>query len=151
MISDFRDASEFEPMSKEMSMLFADACVRELSSEKIPFLDEALAKSMGFSAQVLERRLAVMSPETRISAGVGAVLAYHCRGNPGRAVLWAFTLHRMAIDCGGDILITMTELAETFPMGFPTDKAFAELWDGQKSSAAQSDNLLDVKEIWVAA
>lgn len=150
MVRDFRDASEVAPMDEEMTRLFMVASTGELVNKKTVALDNTFALDLGFAGQVLERRLAVMSPETRISFGVAVVLTYHCKGNPGRAVLWAYTMHRMALDYGTDAMITMAELTNAFPMGFPTDRAFMELWDGQKSHTEESDNLLDVKETWLA-
>lgn len=150
MVRDFSDANEFAPMNEEMGILFAEACMRELLPGEIPVFDEAIAQSLGFAAQVMERRLTVMSPKTHISLGVAVMLSYLCKGNPGRAVLWAYTMHRLSAKHDWK-MITMTELAHAFPIGFPTDKAFMELWDSQKSNVADSDNLLDVAETWLAA
>lgn len=59
-------------------------------------------------------------------------------GNPGNAVMWAYTLVKNQIK-------TVEQFAHSFPWGVPTRKAYDEVWDAQKSS---SGNLMDLPGTW---
>lgn len=90
-----------------------------------------------FTKQVLEGRL-LMVPENVVSPEVIFMAAFLASGNPGCAVVWAWTLIKENIN-------TMDDFVNTFPMGVPTDDAFKACWNSQKVDGC---NLLDKAATW---
>lgn len=146
-VKDLRDAEANEPMSEDLSKLFVTATLNELNGDDRMFTSEA-ASTAGFIAQIIHRRLEVMSPGTKISLGTGLIAAFNSFNNPGRAVLWAYTLHRMFKD-SDRTAIMIQDVANAFPMGFPDEYSFLMLWDSQKTTHDASDNLLDLPSTWL--
>ena len=66
-------------------------------------------------------------------------------GNPGNAVLWAYTLKCLFQQKGKPIL-ALVDWVEVFPNGIPTKEAYEELWSSQKDERGR--NRLDTKEAW---
>lgn len=73
-------------------------------------------------------------------------LAAISNGNPGRAVMWAWTATNMNLRGDtSDILMW----AAAFPLGVPTDAEYLRVWDAQKGDGP-SGNLLDRADVWAA-
>jgi hypothetical protein len=73
-----------------------------------------------------------------------AWLAAISNGNPGRAVMWAWTCRSLDLNQTHTDILCWTA---AFPLGIPTDEEFERLWDAQKDGGA---NLLDNPELWAA-
>lgn len=149
IVKDMRNALVSEPMDENLTKLFTRATLGELEGDDRLFTAEDAAYT-GFIGQIIQKRLEAMSPNTKVSLGVGLIATFNSNGIPGRAVFWAYTLHRMARE-RSYAKVTMETLAEAFPMGFPDEESFALLWDEQKTKPEQglTDNLLDRKETWL--
>jgi hypothetical protein len=102
-------------------------------------------------AQVLMKRLNCAPKDMLFDPGMVA-LACIMSTNVGRAVLWAWTLFRRTVELSRPY--TLSDFADDFPMGPPTDDGQREIWDAQKGDFPASifgwatDNALDVRETW---
>lgn len=121
-----------------------------------PELLDALRKEFGdkmatlFEMQVLVGRLALTDqsydPRT-------VVMCLMLTDRVGVAVQWAYYLYEETRLRGRPL--RAADLAEDFPMGFPTSEGYSTAWDGQKGylqdpKIPNVDNLLDVSETWKA-
>lgn len=61
------------------------------------------------------------------------------QGNPGKAVVWAWTLVK-------DKIKDIKTLVQHFPDGFPTQEGFVHVWDAQKDDDGW--NRLDDPDVW---
>lgn len=71
-----------------------------------------------------------------------AWLAAISNGNPGRAVMWAWTCYQLPINGTRNDFLLWTS---AFPFRVPADGEFERLWDAQKDGGL---NLLDEQELW---
>lgn len=74
---------------------------------------------------------------------------------PGDAVMWAYTLNYIYLlnvkyNKSFSGKVTMQTIAETFPMGLPTEKSLQECWDKQKGKnmGEDCDNWIDNFDNW---
>jgi hypothetical protein len=65
-------------------------------------------------------------------------------GNPGRAVLWAYTI---AVWChtNDKVGMTMSDFIDCYPEGVPSPEDYSTAWEGQKT---REGNALDIGETW---
>jgi hypothetical protein len=66
--------------------------------------------------------------------------------DPGNAVMWAFTLNKMAIKASKPV--DMDTFANYFPMGIPTDDGYHEVWESQKEVDSPLGNAIDRMDDW---
>lgn len=102
---------------------------------------EALEGSFQF--KVLVARLKSLGAEvgTQVSRPLVTFLACNVT-SPGVLVMWAHALTRLHQTLNGK-MVTMTNFAEAFPLGLPTDDALNAAWDAQKGIGGAYDNFLD--------
>lgn len=96
---------------------------------------------------------------TKVSVAVGLWIVYYCTHEaPGEKrvpnlILWAYTLNRIRRKQKCE-MVTMTELADEFPFGFPTQEGMDEIWESQKVSPNEEKrsfgtDRLDCKATWL--
>ena len=142
-----RTNGESRPMDDEETSLLIKLTFDELktegdSSELEGIVNDALACS------VLLDKLKKHSPTTKPTPQLTAWLALLSRGNPGRATMWAFALHKRF----HGQQVTLKEFIETvIPLGIPTEDFTKACWESQKKLGEKPDNLLDRSETWEAA
>lgn len=125
-------------MEKGMLTLDAEAIMRE---------EVKLAAEAGFGWNVLTKRLHAFGVKSTIA--VRLYILTLCE-NPAQAVLWAFTMAKMA-EKNKFQQVTMEQLAESFPDGVPIELEYRRLWDLQKREnppRGGMDNWLDYAEVW---
>lgn len=87
------------------------------------------------------------------------LLCYLCKGNPGNAVLWAYTLKEMYRTTKKTITMDDISRPKTFGWGMPNAKGLQEVWDFQKGGMLTKelreklkgqpvDNVLDLMFPW---
>jgi len=116
-----------EPMSKELSKVFISLTWIEMENAKAPpLLNEE------FSYKLIDKRAEYIKLD--MSECAKCLLA--CVVNtPGDAVMFLYYLKSK------NIRITIAEMANIFPMGFPTEAERMRLWDLQKYNGV---NMLDM-------
>lgn len=74
-----------------------------------------------------------------LSAPATLFLAHITRGNPGNAVMYLSTIRSRFSE------VSMTNLAQLFPKGWPNEDALSKMWDEQKGfkHGEKVDNCLD--------
>lgn len=116
------------PMPDKTSMAFLNLSLMEKSG--IPDGMEAEIEEKSLAYKILNQRLKVVGgSDQEITFAVKCFVTLMC-DNPGKAVMWAFTLHYIRVV--EKAKVDMSVLAEWFPMGFPTDQSMHEAWDAQK-------------------
>jgi len=140
------DAKKVQAMDDETSHTFLQLCLMEqhLDGAKEGHLDREL-REKSFLYQVLVKRLEVCSPKSKFSIPLLAFVST-IGDRPGTIVMWAYTLHMMATQLAEPRMVKLEDLAKVFPMGFPTEEEYEQVWDGQKGE--KGINLLDVEETW---
>ena len=128
--------SASRPMTEDESMVFLNAMMSDAMNV---VFDEAFAEELGFSGKVLERRLTVCST-AKITRGLALLLVVMSKGNPGNLVMWAYTMHCIAK--GKDQILTISDFAEFFPIGVPSEEGLSATWDAQKDPI-KGGNLID--------
>lgn len=145
-----RDTKAVSPMDKRLSEIFLQATLLEMQEKRnggIRDFTEEDASQMGFPGKLLWSRLQIYGRgESKISMACVLVSVIQCE-NPGDIVMWAFTLNRLYLE--QQRTVTVGDLAEAFPIGFPNAKGREEVWDAQKISNwgveldDHNDNMLD--------
>lgn len=70
-----------------------------------------------------------------------------CAGNPGKAVLWAYTIFRKARPTTkGERIYTFQHWVEDYANGAPSEDEYTRCWDGQKVNGG---NGLDLTVTWL--
>lgn len=150
-----------EPMTEEMSKGFIALVFSGIASGDPTFpistLPEELAKRFGddyltaFAPEVMLGRLKYTGGDLKYSPLVVGFLSAIAR-NVAEVVMWAYFLTEETRNNGP---VTVTKLADMFPLGFPTEEAVHEYWDAQKANPAipsifewNSDNKLDSPDAW---
>jgi hypothetical protein len=134
-----------EPMTEEQSRMFMTCVMADITGpdeEKDAKVREAFEDHLG--AQVFLRRLEVTG--TEVSVPLTLFLLSMCK-TPGDAVMWAYTVHAIAVTHGLDKVST-NELAEAFPMGFPTEESIEQAWGSQKKEGEPAGNMVDNWDNW---
>jgi hypothetical protein len=151
---DLKGKDETAPMTKDQTDIFIRAFLQERHLNKQEPFAGVESLSQAFQAVVkddfgMKLLISRLSPETKITFTSMLFLLTLCDG-PGHVVMWAYTLHRLSQKLGGK-LITLSVLAEEWPVGFPTDAQYKACWFAQKGMNAGVDgvdNLLDRQEFW---
>lgn len=137
------------PMSREETTTFVRCCAIDTGAADMTATEmtKRLLSPLPFALAILLKRIEVHAPELPLREGVVMWLGSLC-DSPGKAVMWAFYLVKRTRALGH--AITMHDLAEDFPYGFPADDAMATLWDDQKGykHGLRNDNLLDTAAPW---
>ena len=126
-----------EPMNMDTAMVFFNCSVGEKDESFPPEVVKA-----SFLYRVGEKRAQYAG--LVITPACLALLSYLC-DSPGGMVMYIHALRYLQLR-GNLESIGMNELAQQFPMGFPTQEALHTLWDAQKAHTFcfKGDNLLDM-------
>lgn len=124
------------PMDMDASMAFFTCSMGE-KDESFP--PDAVKNT--FLYRVGEQR--VKWAGLRTTPACLALLSYLCE-SPGAVVMYIYALRYLQVRDNIES-IGMHELAQQFPMGFPTEEALSVLWEAQKGYAFgwKLDNILD--------
>ena len=132
------------PMSREVSEVFVRLTFADREAEDMP-IAKAWEELRGTASQthILVGRLTDAS-DILVRVPTLLFVSYLC-ATPGRCVLWAYTLAVLTRDLGRAVRVS--DLADRFPWGFPTDEGCLAIWDAQKQDRG---NHLDSPEVWLA-
>lgn len=130
---------DLEPMDKDTSKFLVTLI---LLSE-----DEGMPREMMNEIQldpgyrIIKGRLEAEGGEATASAL--AFLSGLCDGIPGRMVMWAYTLYRIHRKTGETV--SLKDVCDFFPEGFPTESEHQKAWDEQKGAnrGLECGNILD--------
>ena len=152
------------PLSETTSRVFLTLTMLEAKGDTAAIQDIA-GKLQSFPQfMILDKRLQAYSRYAdRIPVQTRILCAFLCK-SPGEAVMWAWTLHRMAADLEQAEqedklglpygLVNIHRWVQAFPMGAPDDDGYAGVWDQQKclpapdAGSMSPDNLLDYPQLW---
>ncbi len=142
-------ALDCPPMSREETATFVRCCAIDTNATDATAAEttKLFRTPLPFALAILLKRIEVHAPELPLRGGVVMCLACMC-DNPAKAVMWAFYLVKRTRALGHSV--TMHDLAQDFPYGFPADDAMSTLWDDQKGykHGLRNDNLLDTAAPW---
>lgn len=120
------------PMNEQISAMFFNMTVMENQQRKlnIPEIQNQ------FLYQLIEKRAEYIGLELSDQAKV--FLMFETK-SPGTAVMYLYALRSKFTS------VTMNDLANVFPEGFPTEDTLEKMWDKQKgyTYGAKVDNYLD--------
>lgn len=94
--------------------------------------------------KIIESRLEPTGAD--VSSWLVAFVDSLCEGNPGKAVMWAWTLAYIATKCQGKV--DFDEFARYFPMGVPVEDEYRRVWYSQKERGRPLGNCLDDPDFW---
>jgi len=117
-----------QPMSKEMSEIFLRMMFMEQEQQKvkIPQIQSQ------FLYQIIDKRANYIGLE--LSEPAKIFLMFETK-SPGTAVMYLYALRSKFTS------VTMGNIADMFPMGFPTEPTLHKIWEKQKDP--KGDNYLD--------
>lgn len=141
---DFKD--KCQAMTEEQSRDFVMCFLEENQDKKMS--EEAMSKlENDFSYKLMSKRLKM----AKVPVSIWALLFLTTLCNsPGKLVMYAYVCCIIFKKNGRGV--TIQDLAEEFPVGFPTEDATRECWDSQKGlehGIKNVDNLLDTREPWM--
>jgi len=144
-IKSFLDVPEDKrvSMDKKTTGMLMECIITDMNKQ-IEF-DEETAKEHPMMNLLYKRLRWAKVP---VSLPLGLFIASISK-TPGVAVMWTYTLKKMHQKYNK--MLTTTELSYCFPMGFPTEDAMHEIWQGQKGEThgLKCDNILDSSlEVW---
>lgn len=145
-VPSYLDSQDNVPMTRDASEQYMKCMFAEMEDSGA-LLTEKDAKGWGFAGQVLESRLRHTNPEVKVGKYAALFLMAQCSA-VGQVVMWAWTLNRIYSQTRQPV--TISELANRFPIGFPSDAEKSRLWDAQKGGAhgLPFDNLVDEEYFW---
>lgn len=126
--TEFHEA-EIGPMDDEMTRIFLAVTMAEMKNGDVPSLEDQ------FLYKVLDKRAEFIG--LKLNKYIKVLLTLLSR-SPGVVVMYLYYL-KSKQHPGTEL--TVEQIARTFPMGFPTEKALEKLWDSQKIGGS---NLLDM-------
>lgn len=136
-------SAKTERMDEQTANYFLQFTMLDMNVPKE--LNKESSGELGPAGQLFYQRLRIFSPNTVISESLAAFLLLISKGNPGKMVMWVYTLHAMAKVT--ERVLTIKDFAQRFPMGVPTPSEYSRLWDLQKGE--HGENRLDFKENWL--
>ena len=92
------------------------------------------ATRMGPIAMIVFHRLNPIN--VQIDCALALWISLLSEGNPARAVMWAYTIREIYITTkahAANKIVTLNDWVLAFPDGAPTEAAFGEIWDAQKT------------------
>jgi hypothetical protein len=124
---------------------------KETNAERIEEIHQHMLGSGGYF--IMCKRLEAMCPDIlkRIDKKVLFMCGNFIQGNPGRAVLWAYTIAALAAKHQGSVTYTLDRWCEDFSRGTPTEEECKKVWDYQKGGTHKLqgvDNMLDDPFFW---
>lgn len=126
--------------------------IKDRELDRVIRTPEAIQREMnssGFSAGVIaiDRLVMVRSPIRLTLASFLYPLLWS--GSAGKAILAAWTLHRIYLRGGSRGGLTLDTVVRHLPL-FPTDEFIQRVWNSQKGGEQFGGNLLDLRETWEA-
>lgn len=132
--------SEVEKMSWETMRTFLALCLMEEAGEVVP---DKFKEDIHF--KIMSVRLATFAKDVKVTDYCILFLASISK-TPAELVIWAYTIADIFYNYkGGKMTVTMGDLAERFPIGFPTQEAYFKCWEDQK---IKGGNAFDMPESW---
>jgi hypothetical protein len=133
------------PMSKDITTLLL-ALMTNGSDDGAYDPGSALSRHFVTSPihNIFLSRIKAYAPDAKFSDGIAAFVPALC-DRPGFVVLWCHTIFKMW-QKNPDRPVSLGDLCETFPMGFPTDCGAERIWGAQKDRGA---NLIDDPKNWI--
>jgi hypothetical protein len=110
----------------------------------------ARLKSHPITAIIISRLGAAGIPSDRLDPTIILFAGCVC-STPGRSVMWAFTIARIAQELGRIPNFEDVFVSGYFADGLPSEEMVRVAWDNQKcppSQTTHSDNFLDRPELW---
>ena len=135
---------KIEPMTKEQSETFLMCCMSE--QQVGPDMPEDKEEPQFTAFQILSKRLKWAGIDT--SFWTQLFLSTLC-GSPGNCVLYAYACADIYFK-NGKRKVTMSDLANNFPMGFSTEEGLQACCEAQKRPTKELDNGYDSLEYWQA-
>jgi hypothetical protein len=135
------DTTSRAPMDEETSKLFIKCTLIELQQQE-EFTKQIAYEELGICGKIFWDRLNLYGGKVSLPTAIIAITL--SKGLPGNLVMWAFTLARLYK--AAEKMVTISDLAEVFPAGFPTEDGELEIWDAQKGhewGERAIDNMLD--------
>jgi hypothetical protein len=144
------DTKEFTGLDENAAKTLVTLCLLEKTPKfkdaEHEFHHEMMNNDIMY--RMLVNRLEVFSPDTTVSTTALALVST-IAGKPGILVMWAYTLHLIARKFPTPRVLTIADITQMFPTGFPTSSEYKRIWDSQKAATLGS-NLLDFRETWDA-
>ena len=145
-----------EPMSRRLTEAFVKLTIMEHDGGEIACPVDWMDPATGIlapmrddsSLQILCERMLGRSPGTRVTLAAATLVLSMCQ-TPGQVVMWAYAFHLLHRQLGRTV--GMVELAAAFPVGFPSDAGYSDVWVAQKGftlGKGDVDNALDQEEPW---
>ena len=126
------------PMTQDETETFLRLYFIEKSGKPIDM------KRAGALLQIFEHRLEWAGLESRVTESLMLWCAFLSKGSPGNCVMWAYQLAYLSEKVYKG-LISITQWADEFPNGIPTDEHYESCWEKQKNN---SYNFLDNIDYW---
>jgi len=141
------DRKGVREMTKEESTFYVRLLMHEESSSHEIVIDP---KETPFFVKIAKSRLESFLT-VEISDMVASLLCFIAKNSAEVVMMMAYTQYKAKER--GLRKIRAKEIAEIFPMGFPSSSSLKEVWEGQKverspNNALSSDNLLDYKSAY---
>lgn len=125
-----------QPMTNEESVAFMSLLMNEFPEDKI--VNNPMY-------QIISNRFETALVEVDVNTKVFITML---SPTPGVAVLYCYSIAHMYKDNGGR-MVTMHDLANSFPNGFLSPEDLEKAWDDQKvTGEIFGDNALDILETW---
>jgi len=138
--------SDRAPMTEEESRMFMSITMMDMQG--IPPEAEKLTKEAPICL-IIDSRLEMAGVRTTVAVLLWMDIV--CDGNPGNAVMWAYTLCHIA-EKRGHNTVTWDDLIMSFPNGFPVERTLRQCWEAQKqrpdSKKGIPDNKMDMRASW---
>lgn len=130
-------------MNNQQFQNFLNAAFMEQENADLFSLEDA--KKFGFFAEVMQKRLEFSGTNATFPC---AIFVLTLCNKVSDVVLWSYTLNRMFKKFKKNI--TLQELANCFPCGFPIEEEVNKIWDAQKgyNYDLKIDNIIDYDEVW---
>lgn len=115
-------------MSDEVTKLFVGACIQEHNHVSMSELTSTISM-----CKIIQSRAEYIG--LTVNDHVALFLSCLC-SSPGNAVMFVYSIKGLT----DATVVTLEVLAEIFPVGFPHEDVWSNLWDAQKRNGS---NLLD--------
>ena len=131
------------PMTREDTEAFVRMSLADREAAEMP-----IQRALTGLPEKPPAQIAIIVDRIRIGADVPVrlptlILVSCFCSTLARCVLWAYTIVVLTRTLGR--AVTVSDLADAFPWGFPTDEGYGLIWDAQKDARG---NRLDFHEIW---
>ncbi|MBO9492105.1 hypothetical protein J7384_17215 [Endozoicomonas sp. G2_1] len=140
--------SELQKMSDEQTQILLRLMLADSKSNELQAVYEKI-KNSSVLHSALDNRLKWIGIKDKVDKRVEILLGF-ISPSLGAITLWCYALYKLTKKYSH---ITLNQLCEEFPWGFPSEQQYAEYWDMQKGFANKDlgldcDNVLDQQSIY---